>query len=233
MMAHLLVVEDDETIGGVLRSSLAGNGHEVMWSMTGSDALRVAADQMFDLVLLDLGLPDMDGIEVCRALRSAQPGTVLVVLTARDEEIDVVVGLEAGADDYLTKPFRLGELLARIHAHLRRSQPAKSSQVSADGLLRVDDQSRRAYVGGVELPLRAKEFDLLSRFLASPGSALSRSTLMADVWDPHWFGSTKTLDVHVSSLRAKLHAAAALAGVGTPAIVAVRAFGYRFESGSD
>ncbi len=229
-MAHLLVVEDDETIGGVLRSSLAAQGHEVTWAMTGADALQVAALQMFDLVMLDLGLPDMDGIEVCRALRSVQPGAVLVVLTARDEEIDVVVGLEAGADDYLTKPFRLGELQARINAHLRRSQPARTSQISADGLLRVDEQTRRAYLGGVELPLRSKEFDLLARFLASPGAALSRATLMADVWDPHWFGSTKTLDVHVSSLRSRIQAAAALSGVPAPVISAVRAFGYRLET---
>ncbi|MET3803105.1 DNA-binding response OmpR family regulator [Nakamurella sp. UYEF19] len=229
-MAHLLVVEDDETIGGVLRSSLAAHGHVVTWASTGSGALEVTAAEMFDLVLLDLGLPDMDGVDVCRALRSAQPGAVLVVLTARDEEIDVVVGLEAGADDYLTKPFRLGELLARIHAHLRRSQPTTASPAGADGALRVDEQTRRAYLGEAELPLRAKEFDLLARFLASPGAALSRATLMADVWDPHWFGSTKTLDVHVSSLRSKLQAAAVLAALSAPSIVAVRAFGYRLET---
>jgi DNA-binding response OmpR family regulator len=228
-VAHLLVVEDDATIGGVLRSSLSAHGHEVTWALTGADALRAAAEQTFDLVLLDLGLPDADGVDVCRALRSGQPGAVVVVLTARDEEIDVVVGLEAGADDYLTKPFRLGELLARIHAHLRRSQPAKLTPAAAAGLLRVDEQTRRAYLGETELPLRAKEFDLLARFLASPGAALSRATLMADVWDPQWFGSTKTLDVHVSSLRSKLAAAAVLAEVSAPAIVAVRAFGYRLE----
>jgi len=232
-MAHLLVVEDDPTIGGVLRSSLSAHGHQVVWAATGVDALRAAAERVFDLVLLDLGLPDMDGVDVCRALRSGQPAAVVVVLTARDEEIDVVVGLEAGADDYLTKPFRLGELLARIHAHLRRSQPQKPTPTTAGGLLRVDHQTRRAYLGDVELVLRVKEFDLLSRFLASPGAALSRATLMSDVWDPQWFGSTKTLDVHVSSLRSKLQAAAALTGLGAPTIVAVRAFGYRFESGSE
>lgn len=223
------MVEDDATIGGVLRSSLAAHGHEVTWATTGAESLRVAADRAFDLVLLDLGLPDLDGVDVCRALRSGQPGAVLVVLTARDEEIDVVVGLEAGADDYLTKPFRLGELLARIHAHLRRSQPGKPTSATSDGLLRVDQQTRRAYLGTTELVLRSKEFELLARFLASPGAALSRATLMADVWDPQWFGSTKTLDVHVSSLRSKLQAAAGPAGVGAPAIVAVRAFGYRLE----
>ncbi len=229
-MARLLVVEDDETIGGVMRSSLAAHGHDVTWVMTGADALRVAAEQAFELIMLDLGLPDMDGVDVCVALRKRRPGAVVVVLTARDEEIDVIVGLEAGADDYLTKPFRLGELLARIQAHLRRSAPMISRPVKTDGPLRIDEQTRRAYLGNTELLLRSKEFDLLVRFLASPGAALSRATLMADVWDPHWFGSTKTLDVHVSSLRSKFQAAAVLAGVGAPAIVAVRAFGYRLES---
>lgn len=230
-MAQLMVVEDDETIGGVLRSSLSAHGHEVTWAGTGSAALGAAEDQQFDLVLLDLGLPVMDGVDVCRVLRSRQPGAVLVVLTARDEEIDVVVGLEAGADDYLTKPFRLGELLARIHAHLRRAQPLVPAAVTAAGLLRVNEQTRRAHLGESELLLRSKEFDLLARFLASPGTALSRATLMADVWDPQWYGSTKTLDVHVSSLRAKLHTAAQESHVSAPTIVAVRAYGYRLESG--
>src|ERR1700712_3518142 len=228
-MAQVLVVEDDETIGRTLTSSLGVHGHTARWVMTGAAALSAAEQQPFDLALLDLGLPDMDGVDVCRRLRVAQPGCVLVVLTARDEEIDVVVGLEAGADDYLTKPFRLGELLARIHAHLRRSQPRKSTPTASTGRLRVDEQTRRAYLDGTELLLRAKEFDLLARFLASPGAALPRATLMADVWDPHWFGSTKTLDVHVSSLRSKLQAAAALSGSSAPVISAVRAYGYRLE----
>lgn len=226
-----MVVEDDDTIGGVLRSSLSAHGHQVTWARTGSQALSAAADDQFDLVLVDLGLPDMDGVDVCRALRSRQPGAVLVVLTARDEEIDVVLGLEAGADDYLTKPFRLGELLARIHAHLRRAQPTTPTSVTAAGPLRVNEQTRRAYLADSELLLRSKEFDLLARFLASPGTALSRATLMADVWDRQWYGSTKTLDVHVSSLRSKLHAAAQESNVSAPTIVAVRGYGYRLESG--
>src|ERR1700712_3142349 len=123
-MARLLVVEDDVTIGAVLRSSLSAHGHEVTWATTGADAVSMAAERIFELVLLDLGRPDMDGVDVCRAGRDVQPSAVVVVLTARDEEIDVVVGLEAGADDYLTKPFRLGELLARIQAHLRRAAPS-------------------------------------------------------------------------------------------------------------
>ena len=229
-MAELLVVEDDATIGAVLRSSLSGQGHRVVWAQSGTQAQQAAAEQRFDLVLLDLGLPDMDGIDLCRWLRVDQPAAVLVVLTARDEEIDVVVGLEAGADDYLTKPFRLAELLARVQAHLRRSGPPPANpSLHMVGGLRVEAETRRAFVGDVEISLRTKEFDLLARFVASPGAALSRGTLMADVWDPQWFGSTKTLDVHVSSLRAKLEAAADAAGVAAPRIATVRAHGYRLE----
>lgn len=120
-MADLLVVEDDETIGAALTAGLQSHGHAVTWRRTGTQALDAAQQQAFDLVLLDLGLPDLDGVEVCRRLRLAQAAAVLVILTARSDEIDVVVGLEAGADDYLTKPFRFGELLARVRAHLRRS----------------------------------------------------------------------------------------------------------------
>ena len=122
-MSRLLVVEDDETIGSVLESSLRAHGHQVGWQRTGRGALHAARETDFDLVLLDLGLPDLDGVEVCRQLRASNPTAVLVILTARTDEMDVVVGLEAGADDYLTKPVRLAELLARVRAHLRRVAP--------------------------------------------------------------------------------------------------------------
>lgn len=228
------MVEDDETIGSVLTSTLRGHGHEVVWERSGGGALAAAADIEFGLVLLDLGLPDLDGLEVCRRLRAAQPGCVLVMLTARTEEMDVVVGLEAGADDYLTKPVRLGELLARIRAHLRRAAPGGGpggtggTEALRAGQLRLDPAGRRVTVAGVELPLRAKEFDLLARLLASPDVALSRDTLMSDVWDEHWFGPTKTLDVHVAALRRKLAEAARLGEV--PRIVTLRGHGYRLES---
>ena len=187
-MAQVLVVEDDETIGRTLTSSLGVHGHTALWVVTGAAALSAAEQQPFDLALLDLGLPDMDGVDVCRRLRVAQPGCVLVVLTARDEEIDVVVGLEAGADDYLTKPFRLAELLARVAAHLRRGPVTRpdllvGSEVVLVGALQVDAVARRAHLGGVEIVLRAKEFDLLARLVAEPGAAITRSALMADVWD--------------------------------------------------
>ena len=207
-MAQVLVVEDDETIGRTLAASLGVHGHTARWVMTGAGALSAAEQQPFDLALLDLGLPDTDGIDVCRRLRAAQPGCVLVVLTARDEEIDVVVGLEAGADDYLTKPFRLAELLARVQAHLRRGPATALAPVPAGttairvGALQVDTVARRAHLGEVEIVLRAKEFDLLARLATEPGAAIPRSVLMADVWDENWFGSTKTLDVHMAACAA-------------------------------
>jgi DNA-binding response OmpR family regulator len=233
-MAQVLVVEDDETIGRSLTSSLSVHGHTARWVMTGAAALSAAGEQSFDLALLDLGLPDMDGVDVCRRLRVAQSGCVLVVLTARGEEIDVVVGLEAGADDYLTKPFRLAELLARVAAHLRRGPaagpvgPAATDLVRV-GALQVDAVARRVYLGGVEIVLRAKEFDLLARLVAEPGAAITRSVLMADVWDENWFGSTKTLDVHMAAVRRKLAAAAEDSGQRAPEIVTLRAHGFRLE----
>ena len=228
-MARLMVVEDDETIGGHLESSLRSHGYQVVWQRTGQGALRESESGELDLVLLDLGLPDLDGVEVCRQLRGRLPGSVLVMLTARDEEMDVVVALEAGADDYLTKPIRLAELHARIRAHLRRSTAvgAGAAGTHAIGELRVDTAARRVTLGGRELALRAREFDLLARLAAEPGVAISRETLMSEVWDEHWFSSTKTLDVHVAALRRKL---ATLEEVGAvPRIVTLRGRGFRFD----
>jgi DNA-binding response OmpR family regulator len=229
-MAELLVVEDDVTIGRTLRTSLIANGHAVTWVQSGAGAVSAVEEGSFGLVLLDLGLPDMDGLEVCRQLRASQPACTIVILTARDEEIDVVVGLESGADDYLTKPFRLAELMARVRAHLRRNAPsADEPRVLRVGTLEVDTAARRVWVGDVEVSLRAKEFDLLARLAAEPGTAVSRTSLMSDVWDENWFGSTKTLDVHLSALRRKL-AVASRDGVQAPEIVTLRARGYRLEA---
>jgi DNA-binding response OmpR family regulator len=229
-MSRLLVVEDDETIGGVLESSLQRHGFTVRWERTGTGGLAAAVAGDFDLVLLDLGLPDLDGIEVCRRLRAGQPQTVLVILTARQDEMDVVVGLEAGADDYLTKPVRLAELLARIRAHLRRG-PASTSAPTGEievGTLQVDVAARRVYLDGREVPLRAKEFDLLVRLAQTPGAAVSRDSLMTDVWDANWYGPTKTLDVHIAALRRKLTEAAP-SPKRAPRISTLRGHGYRLE----
>ena len=235
-MAHLLVVEDDENIGRLLQGALTANGHAVVWQRTGGSALAEAARQTFDLVLLDLGLPDVDGVEVCRDLRMRQPHTVIVMLTARREEMDVVVGLEAGADDYLTKPFGRTELLARVRAHLRRrgvelDDETARTPVFESGDLRVDPAARRVSVRGVELALRAREFDLLERLVADAGHAVSRETLMAEVWDEHWFGATKTLDVHIAAVRRRLgEAGDGLDPPGRlPTIATLRGHGYRLD----
>ncbi|MFI9450473.1 response regulator transcription factor [Amycolatopsis sp. NPDC052450] len=232
-MPKLLVVEDDDAIGGVLESTLRLHGYEVSWQRDGRTALAAAAEGDIDFVLLDLGLPDLDGVEVCRRLRAELPGAVLVILTARQEEMDVVVGLEAGADDYLTKPIRLGELLARVRAHLRRgTAPPESKPSIAVGHLRVDTAGRRVSVGGREIPLRAKEFDLLARLAEQPGVAVSRDTLMSEVWDAHWYGSTKTLDVHIAALRRKLTESAPTPEQA-PRISTLRGHGYRLEEPFD
>lgn len=233
-MTDVLIVEDDPVIGRSLQSALRSHRYDACWIQTGIAALDAARDHNYDLILLDLGLPDIDGVEVCRRLRTAQPGAVIVMLSARDEEIDVVVGLEAGADDYLTKPFRLVELLARLRAHLRRGPSvAGAPAVRRVGNLTVDTASRRAWVGTRELVLRAKEFDLLARLTAEPDVAVSRETLMSDVWDEHWYGSTKTLDVHVAAVRRKLADAAVDSsdGDGGPRLVTLRGRGYRLQTG--
>ncbi len=232
---RVLVVEDDDVIGGALESTLRVNGYQVLWVRSGRSALRAATAEMFDLVLLDLGLPDLDGVEVCRQLRAAQSSSVVVMLTARQDEMDVVVGLEAGADDYLTKPFRSTELLARIRAHLRRGPTtAGLSDTLRAGDLELDTSARRCSLGGTAVTLRTKEFDLLARLASEPGVAVSRHTLMADVWDAHWTGSTKTLDVHVATLRRRLASVAEQTpGSTPPRIVTLRGFGYRLDDPAD
>ena len=221
---RILIVEDDDTIAIGLVRALEASGYQLERVATGGAALTATEGGRFDLVLLDLGLPDMDGIDVCRQLRAADPLLPVVMLTARQEEIDVVVGLDAGAVDYVTKPFRLAELMARIRVQLRRPDPAAPAALSL-GDLRIDGAARRVWLAGAEVALRVKEYELLARLVRDAGRVVSREDLMADVWDEHWFGSTKTLDVHIASVRRKIDPP-------EPApsrITTVRGVGYRFE----
>ncbi|MFM9921196.1 response regulator transcription factor [Lacisediminihabitans sp. H27-G8] len=236
-MSLLLVVEDDLTIGATLESALSAAGYSVSWVRDGVAAIGQARAAPPDLVLLDLGLPDLEGLSVCRELRMLLPAAVIVVLTARREQIDVVSGLESGADDYLTKPFSLVEILARVRAHLRRSTGNNTeASPTALGALTIDISARRATINQVDVPLRAREFDLLVRLARQPGVAVSREDLMSDVWDANWFGSTKTLDVHIAALRRRLRDVASVnlpdSDPALPDIVTLRGHGYRLDLGS-
>lgn len=217
------MVEDDDTIAEPLLKGLAREGFEAVRVSSGQGALGAIAAEGVDLVLLDLGLPDMDGFEVCRRIRASSAVPVIVV-TARGEEIDRVLGLELGADDYVVKPFGTRELVARIRAVTRRTggraDPGRS--VVTVGALEVDPRTRRARWEGEEISLTRKEFDLLALLAADPGATRTRDEILEQVWDPHWYGPTKTLDVHVASLRRKL---------GDPGLIeTVRGVGFRLRS---
>jgi DNA-binding response OmpR family regulator len=220
----LLIIEDDDAIGSSLERALAGEGYDAHHVATAMAALEAAARRRPDLVLLDLGLPDMDGVALCRQLLARHPQVPVIMLTARRDEIDVVLGLDAGAVDYIGKPFRLAELLARVRAQLRRPAPSGTDVVEV-GDLRVDTAARRVWLAGRELDLRAKEFDLLAALALSAGRAVTRDELMLDVWDMHWAGSTKTLDVHIAALRRHLDPPDA----PTSRITTLRGVGYRLE----
>jgi DNA-binding response OmpR family regulator len=231
---QLLVVEDDDGIALPLVRTLEREGYAVERVATGSAGLERAARGDVDLVVLDLGLPDLDGLDVCRQLRADGYDGGVLILTARGGELDRVVGLDVGADDYLGKPFALAELLARTRALLRRAQrtPAVPSaaveteaETAATGL-RVDRQARRVWVGEREVVLTSKEFDLLSLLDSERGTVLTREQLMDEVWDENWFGSTKTLDVTTGRLRQKLQDNDA-----PVQIVTVRGVGFRLEAG--
>lgn len=229
MPGHVLIVEDDELIGSSLARALAAGDYEVDVVGTVTAARRSVARRVPDLVLCDLGLPDGDGLDLIDRLRVEHPELPVLVLTARDEEADIVTGLSSGAVDYVTKPFRLGELLARIAAQLRQRAASAAAAGERDRLtvgdLEIQVDARRVLVGGVEVALRPKEFDLLARLGVDAGRVVRREELMADVWDEHWWGSTKTLDVHVSALRRHLGEPP-----GAPSRIAtVRGVGYRLE----
>ena len=216
---RILVVEDEDSIAEPLVDGLRREGFDVVRAATGGAALEAAEP---DLVLLDLRLPDTDGLDVCRQLRERSDVPIIVV-TARGEEADRVVGLELGADDYVVKPFGMRELIARIRAVTRRT----SERTHAHGPLRVgglevDERARRAQLDGRPLDLTPKEFDLLAALARDPGAAVSRRRLLEEVWETTWYGSAKTIDVHVASLRRKL---------GDPGwIETVRGVGFRLRT---
>lgn len=197
---HVLVVEDDDAIAEPLVRGLVREGYDVDRVATGADAL---AHGHTDVVLLDLGLPDLDGYEVCRQLRSRSE-VPIIVITARGEEVDRVIGLELGADDYVVKPFGFRELVARIRAVTRRTATRSEPEAVAVGQVEIDLRTRRVRVAGDEVNLTRKEYDLLAMLAADPGAVRTREEILEEVWDPHWYGPTKTLDVHIASLRKKL-----------------------------
>ena len=204
----ILMVEDEESITVPLAEALRREGFETQVAGTVAEALEKAGQQMPDLVLLDVMLPDGSGYDVCRTLRERSK-VPIIMLTARGEETDRIVGLELGADDYIVKPFSAREVAARIRAVLRRTGDAQSAAAGREGAIevgpvRLDRNRREASVGGDDLDLTRKEFELLDLLLRAAGSVVSRERLIDEVWDTNWFGSTKTLDVHVSSLRRKL-----------------------------
>jgi len=215
---RLLVVEDDEAIAVPLVEGLERAGYTVDRAATASAAL--ARIGQADLVLLDLGLPDMDGSEVCRQVRQTSAVPIIVV-SARGDESDRVLGLELGADDYLVKPFSLRELIARVRAVSRRAANDLEPAAQRFGALEIDRRTRRVTVDAREVALSPKEFDLLSLLGEDPGAVVSRQEIMDEVWDPHWYGPTRTLDVHVASLRKKL---------GDPGLIeTVRTVGFRLR----
>ena len=216
----VLIVEDDDAIASSLATGLTSAGMSVRRVSNGTDAV---AAKVPDIYLLDVGLPDFDGFEVCRRIRQLHQ-TPIIMLTARNEEIDRVFGLEIGADDYVTKPFGLRELIARIRAVSRRltnSETIYTAAITVGGLA-LDADARRATLDGAFLDLTAKEFDLLLYLASQPGIVHRRNDIMEAVWETNWYGPTKTLDAHVAAIRKKLGNA--------KWIEAIRSVGFRLEA---
>jgi DNA-binding response OmpR family regulator len=222
-MTSVLLAEDDPAISEPLARALRREGYEVGVAADGPGTLEAARAGGIDLIVLDIGLPRIDGLEVCRRIRSLGQSVPVLILTARADEVDTVIGLDAGADDYVTKPFRLAELLARVRALLRRN----ASETKVVQGVRIDTDARRAWLGDNEIELTSKEFDLLGLLVAEAGKVVTREQIMRQVWDSKWWGSTKTLDMHVSWLRRKLGDDAHCPQF----ITTVRGVGFRFERG--
>ncbi|MBI4260649.1 MAG: response regulator transcription factor [Actinobacteria bacterium] len=214
----ILVVEDEQSIGALLRTYLERDGYQPVWVRSGEEALTELPRHPVRLVVLDIGLPGMDGFEVCRRIRAASTVPV-IMLTARDEEVDRVAGLEVGADDYVSKPFSPRELVARVKAVLRRAEPDRSADVLVLGSVELSRQGREVRVDGESVELTTREFDLLEHLMGHPGVVLSREVLLDRVWGMSYPGETRTVDVHVGQLRRKL---------GRPDLIrTVRGVGYK------
>ena len=199
----ILLVEDEEDIATLVRTYLERDGFRVIWAARGADGLLALEQNDIRLAILDLQLPDADGLDLCREIR-ASSRLPIVIVTARDEEIDRITGLELGADDYVTKPFSPRELVARVHAVLRRAEPDVSGDLVAAGDIVLEHAGRKVSVAGSEVELTGMEFDLLAFLLAHPGIVMSRERLLERVWGLSFPGGTRTVDVHVAQLRRKL-----------------------------
>ncbi|MCU1496290.1 MAG: two component transcriptional regulator, winged helix family [Acidimicrobiales bacterium] len=220
----IVLVEDDIEIGEAVQTALQARDYVVRWFTTGAAATAALERHVPDLVLLDIGLPDIDGVTICRWLRDLHRSLPIVLLTARDSEIDTVVGLDAGATDYVTKPFSMQVLVARVRAHLRTAdiEGEDSDAVVELGSLQVDPAAYVARVGGQPVSLRPREFELLIVLSREAGKVVTRERLMSEVWDLHWDSTSKTLNMHVMALRRKLGAAVS--------ITSVRGVGYRMDT---
>jgi len=223
--AEILIVEDDEVITGTLAYNLYRHGFGVKGATTGAEAFRLARKMRPDLILLDVMLPGESGIEVCERIRERDQDVVIVMVTAKDAEEDKVRGFEAGADDYVTKPFSMKELIARINANLKRSETGQRGKILEAGDLQLDTKNYTACVGGEPLNLRLKEFELLAALASAPGELKSREELAKEVWGHAGVGSSRTIDVHIRRIRAALDERSSYQYIHT-----ARGLGYRFEA---
>lgn len=220
----ILIVEDDETLQQTLKYNLEVEGYQVMAAADGQTGLEIARTQTPDLIVLDIMLPSLDGLSVCRILRR-ELDVPIIMLTARSSEVDKIIGLDSGADDYITKPFGLGEFLARVRATLRRKPKNATPEFFQSGDLALDLIGRKSYKGDQELNLSHKEFDLLAELMRNPGMVLSRDLLLTKIWGYDYHGGSRTVDVHVRWLREKIEE-----NPSKPKrITTVRSIGYRFE----
>jgi DNA-binding response OmpR family regulator len=223
-MATILIVEDDTTVRETLALNLRAEGYDVHGAEDGEAGLKLARELTLDLVVLDVMLPQLDGLTVCRILRR-ESQVPIILLTARGTETDKIIGLESGADDYIVKPFSLGEFLARVRAALRRGKSTAPSTELISGDLRLDLVARRAYLGDDEIQLAPREFELLATLMRNRGAVLTRDLLLASVWSEDFIGDPRTVDVHIRWLRQKIEQ-----DPSKPLhIQTVRGVGYRFE----